>query len=147
MRKLPEQIVSGGGSLSEEDREALRRHPEVGAEMLRPLESVGVVRDVILSHHEWWDGTGYPRGLKADEIPIGGRILAVVDAYESMTVGRPHRPALSKDEALIELHRLEGRQFDPRVVEAFETALAEVERQNAASPHEANDADTHDARR
>jgi response regulator RpfG family c-di-GMP phosphodiesterase len=147
MRKLPEQIVNGGGSLSEEDREVLMRHPEVGAEMLGPLESVGVVRDVILSHHEWWDGTGYPSGLRREEIPIGGRILAVVDAYESMTVGRPHRTALSKEEALIELHRLKGQQFDPQVVEAFENALAEVDRQNAADSLESSGADTSDARR
>ena len=95
--------------------------------MLRPLDTVGVVRDVVLSHHEWWDGTGYPRGLKAQQIPMGGRILAVVDAYESMTVGRAHREAVSKEDALDELRRLKGRQFDPDVVEAFERALQTTE--------------------
>ena len=83
------------------------------------MEYLGTVRDLILSHHERWDGSGYPRGLKADEIPLGGRILAVVDAYESMRVGRPYRPARGRDEAIVELRREAGRQFDPDVVEAL----------------------------
>jgi response regulator RpfG family c-di-GMP phosphodiesterase/two-component sensor histidine kinase len=147
MRKIAEHVVDGGGALSEEDRARVERHPEFGAEMLRPLETMGVVRDVILSHHEWWDGTGYPRGLKGTEIPIGSRILSVVDAYESMTVGRPHRPPMSKEEALRELHGLKGRQFDPDVVNAFERALQEVERQNATDSSDTRGAETADARR
>ena len=132
MRKIGEQVVEKGGVLTDEEREEVERHPEVGADLLRPLETVGVVRDIILSHHEWWDGSGYPRGMAGGEIPIGGRILAVVDAYESMTVGRPHRPPLSRYEAIQELYRLRGRQFDPEVIDAFERALAQVERQHAA---------------
>ncbi len=106
---------------------ALMQHPEAGVEVLRPLEYQGAVRDVILAHHEWWDGSGYPRGLRAEEIPLGARILAVVDAYESMTAGRPHRAAVSREEALAELRRQSGRQFDPDVVEAL-TAVLERER-------------------
>jgi len=130
MNRLGEEVVGTGGTLDESNREALQRHPEVGAELLRPLESMGVVRDVVLSHHEWWDGTGYPRGLSGEEIPMGGRILAVVDAYESMTIGRPHREALSPLAALDELHRLKGTQFDQVVVDAFERALAEERKQS-----------------
>ena len=128
MRRVGERVLEGKGALSEDERRELERHPEFGADLLQPLETVGVVREVVLSHHEWWDGTGYPRGLKGDEIPIGGRILAVVDAFESMTVGRPHRLPLTKTEAMRELERLRGQQFDPRVVDAFPRALDEVER-------------------
>ena len=128
MARVGERVVESAGSLSREDRQAIERHPELGAEVLEPLETVGVVREIVLSHHEWFDGSGYPRGLKGDEIPIGGRILAVVDAFESMTVGRPHRPAIPRDETLQEIRRLKGRQFDPAVVEAFELALGELDK-------------------
>jgi len=111
--------VATPGPLGDEDRRALQRHPEVGVEMIRPLEYLGPVRDLILAHHERWDGTGYPRGLKGAEIPLGARILAVVDAFESMTNGRPYRPARSAEEAVAELRREAGHQFDPEVVEAF----------------------------
>jgi response regulator RpfG family c-di-GMP phosphodiesterase len=123
MGQIGENVVEGVGALSQDERADLERHPELSALMLEPLETVGVVRDIVLSHHEWWDGTGYPRGLQGEEIPVGARILAVVDAFESMTVGRAHRPAVPEAEAVRELCRLKGRQFDPGVVEAFESAL------------------------
>jgi signal transduction histidine kinase/response regulator RpfG family c-di-GMP phosphodiesterase len=128
MGSIGERLVESAGGLSRDERDQVERHPEIGAELLAPLETVGVVRDIVLSHHEWYDGTGYPRGLKGDEISIGARILAVVDAFESMTVGRAHRPPVQREEALAELRRLRGRQFDPAVVDAFERALAAVER-------------------
>ena len=115
--------VATPGPLGDEDRAELHRHPEIGVEMIRPLEYLGPVRDLILAHHERWDGTGYPRGLKAVEIPLGARILAVVDAFESMTSQRPYRPSRSVEEALAELRREAGRQFDPEVVEAFARTL------------------------
>ena len=132
MEGVGENITAAGGGLAREDRNRVEGHPEQGVEVLRPFERMSVVKDVILSHHEWWDGSGYPRGLREEGIPMGGRILAVVDAWESMTVGRAHRPARSRAEALGELYRLRGRQFDPKVVDAFERALHEVEQQNAA---------------
>ena len=112
------------------------------------LEHVSLVRDMVLSQHEWWDGSGYPRGLKESEIPIGGRILALVDAWERMTVGRPHRPSRSREEALEEVRRLKGRQFDPAVVDAFERVLPEVEPslQRTSDP-EMRDTDTADTGR
>jgi HD-GYP domain-containing protein (c-di-GMP phosphodiesterase class II) len=91
----------------------------VSVEIIRPFEYLGTVRDIMLAHHERWDGAGYPRGLKGDEIHIGARILAVVDAFESMVRGRPYRAAREHDEALEELRREAGHQFDPSVVEAF----------------------------
>ena len=87
--------------------------------MLFRSEYLGQVREIILAHHERWDGTGYPQGLAGDLIPVGARILAVVDAWESMTATRPWRTALGFTEAVAELRREAGRQFDPEVVESF----------------------------
>jgi HD-GYP domain-containing protein (c-di-GMP phosphodiesterase class II) len=100
-------------------RDAMRGHPEASLEILRPLEYLGQVREIVLSHHERWDGTGYPNRLPGDRIPIGARILAVVDAWESMTTSRPWRSALSGDEAVAEIRTESGHQFDPEVVTAF----------------------------
>jgi signal transduction histidine kinase/response regulator RpfG family c-di-GMP phosphodiesterase len=123
MTRLPGSLRECASSFSADERDLMERHVELGADLLTPLEAIGAVREIVLSHHEWWDGTGYPRGLRGDEIPAGARILAVVDAWESMTVGRPHRPARREDDARRELGRLAGRQFEPRVIEAFERVL------------------------
>jgi signal transduction histidine kinase/putative methionine-R-sulfoxide reductase with GAF domain len=109
--------------LNAAQRTAVAAHPEVSVAILRPLEYLGVVRELILSHHERWDGNGYPRGLAGDAIPLGARILAVVDAWESMTVARPFRAALAPSEAVAELRREAGRQFDTEVVEALVRVL------------------------
>jgi len=98
-------------------------HPAVSVAILRPLEYLGVVRELILSHHERWDGTGYPRGLAGEAIPLGARILAVVDAWQSLTVERPFRAAREAAEAVAELRREAGRQFDADVVEALVRVL------------------------
>ena len=133
MNKLGESVIEGVGRLSDAERQAVLDHPEVGADLLEPLETLGAVQDVILAHHEWWDGTGYPRQLSGEAIPIGSRVLALVDAWESMVVGRAHKPARSRDEALGELMRLSGRQFDPALVQMFASALAASERHNASA--------------
>ena len=113
------QRLAHHGPLDEDERHALMQHPEAGVEILRPIEYLGSVRELVLSHHERWDGTGYPRGLRGMEIPLGARILAVVDAYDSMTSGRPYRAARPSEDALAELRREAGLQFDPEVVDAF----------------------------
>ncbi len=115
------------GKLDPESRREIERHPETTLEMIRGLEYVTTVRELILAHHEHWDGTGYPRGLAGGEIPQGARVLAVVDAWESMTRGRPYRPPLSREKAIEELRREAGRQFDPDAVEAFLRAVAREE--------------------
>lgn len=107
------------GRLDARQRTALAAHPEVSVEILRPLEYLGVVRDLILSHHEHWDGSGYPRGLQGDSIPLGSRILTVCDAWDSMTSPRPFRAPRGHEEAIEELRRAAGGQFDPEVVEVF----------------------------
>jgi len=139
MTQLPGSLRECASSFSADERALMERHVELGADLLRSLEVVGAVREIVLSHHECWDGTGYPCALRAEEIPIGARILAVVDAWESMTVGRPHRPARREDDARLELGRLAGRQFEPRVVEAFERVLDAVRPQPAPAGANAQD--------
>jgi len=103
--------------------------PEGDAVRLSRVETMSAVREILLSRHEWWDGSGYPRGLEGAEIPIGGRILAVVDAFERMTTtGKGRRAALSREESIGELKQLAGARFDPEVVDAFEGAAVELER-------------------
>jgi signal transduction histidine kinase/putative methionine-R-sulfoxide reductase with GAF domain len=111
--------VDGAEPLDEETRREVERHPEVSLEILRPFGYLARVSDLILTHHERFDGTGYPRGMRGESIPLGSRILAVVDAYDSMVKGRPYRMAKAKAEACDEIARHSGTQFDPRVVEAF----------------------------
>jgi len=133
MSRVDEGVREGSAPLTPEHRAELARHPEAGADLLGPLERVGAVRDIVLCHHEWWDGTGYPRGLASVHVPVGARILAVVDAWESMIVGRRHRPALGVETAMAELRRRRGVQFDPAVVDAFEGVWRSIEREQPVS--------------
>jgi HD-GYP domain-containing protein (c-di-GMP phosphodiesterase class II) len=94
---------------------------------VKPIEFQEQVTEIIMAHHERLDGRGYPRGLRGDEIPLGARIIAVVDAYESMTMGRPYRQSMSHEDAVREIRRCAGTQFDPKVVEAFIQAAAAEE--------------------
>jgi signal transduction histidine kinase/HD-GYP domain-containing protein (c-di-GMP phosphodiesterase class II) len=123
MAPLHRRLASIHGPLDDADRRALARHPETSVEILRPIEYLARVRDMVLAHHEHWNGNGYPHGLAGEQIPAGARVLAVVDAFESMVAGRPYRPARSRMEALAELRRCAGGQFDPEVVEAFARVL------------------------
>jgi len=115
------------GPLDPGSLEDLERHPEVSVEILRPIEYLSQVRDIILGHHERWGGGGYPHGVQGDAIPLGSRILAVVDAYDSMTRGRPYRAPRTRSDALEELRHEAGGQFDPRVVEAFARVIEREE--------------------
>ncbi|MEJ2200103.1 MAG: GAF domain-containing protein [Desulfuromonadaceae bacterium] len=119
-----EDKLAGKGPLSAVESRAVRIHPEVTIGMLSALEFPDQALEAILYHHERFDGTGYPQGLKGNDIPLMARALAVVDAYCAMTEPRPHRGALSEDAALAELKKGKGSLFDPRVVKAFELSLA-----------------------
>lgn len=119
MRLLGEKAINSPRELSERELDYLRQHPVEGARLVMPLQYEDRVRDIILTHHERFDGTGYPNGLKGEEIPVGGRILAVMDAFEAMTLGRPYRESVTWHEALKELRSCSGSQFDPQVVEAL----------------------------
>ena len=111
--------------LSEAEHEAIALHPLVGYQMLVSLR-VEPVATWVLHHHERYDGNGYPDGLAADEIPIGSRILLVADAYEAMTTDRLYRATRSSDDALTEIKRCAGTQFDPLVVDALALVVAQV---------------------
>ncbi|HEU4928888.1 MAG TPA: HD domain-containing phosphohydrolase, partial [Candidatus Krumholzibacteria bacterium] len=125
MTEISDEILNKALHLSTEERKQIQRHPERGAELIRPLEFVEAVSNIILYHHERWDGSGYPMGLKGEEIPVGARILSVIDAFQSMTLGRPYRSRKTTESALNELVEHAGTQFDRDVVEAFVAALKE----------------------
>jgi putative nucleotidyltransferase with HDIG domain len=120
--RISDAVISKPAALSDEEWMAMRYHPELGAAL---LDDAGLdeVREWILCHHERPDGTGYPRGLYGEDIPLEARILAVADAYEAMTNDRPYRPSIGRWRARDELRRYAGTQFDPVVVEAFLQAL------------------------
>jgi len=126
MTLVDRDLIEGNQPLNEVDRARMQRHVEMGAALLDRIDTMDVVRDVVMSHHEWWDGTGYPRGLQGEKIPVGARVLAVVDAFESMTRGRAHRPARSAEAALDEIRSVRGTQFDPDVVDALERILPAI---------------------
>jgi diguanylate cyclase (GGDEF)-like protein len=119
---IPEEILRKPGTLSDSERLVLERHPQIG---FRMLDSLGVdpVADLVLHHHERWDGTGYPEGLRGEQIPLGARIIFVSDAYDAMTSDRVYQPKLSSPAALAELERCAGTQFDPGIVAAFAEEL------------------------
>ncbi len=116
---VPYQILAKTSRLSPEEFKVIRNLPAKSAELIRPVEFLRPILPIILYHHEHYDGSGYPSGLKKEQIPKEARIMAVVDAFEAMTRGRPYREKLSIPEAVEELRRNSGTQFDPMVVEAF----------------------------
>jgi HD-GYP domain-containing protein (c-di-GMP phosphodiesterase class II) len=130
--------------LSLEERREIEQHPAIGAEIVSRLEAYTQSVDTIRHHHERWDGTGYPDGLKGERIPLGSRIIAVADAFDAMTSDRVYRAALSVDEAIAELRKGRGTQFDPQIVDLFETAVANrslsTGPQDEAEPRSATDA-------
>jgi diguanylate cyclase (GGDEF)-like protein/putative nucleotidyltransferase with HDIG domain len=119
---IPEEILRKPGTLTDAERLVLERHPQIGHRM---LESLGVdpIAEWVLHHHERWDGAGYPSGLAGEAIPLGARVIFVADAFDSMTSSRLYRPALSHDEALAEIERCSGTQFDPHVVSALRAVI------------------------
>jgi putative nucleotidyltransferase with HDIG domain len=127
---VPDKILTKAGPLTEEERAQMRRHPELGARILASKE-MDDLRSWIVAHHERPDGTGYPLGLEADEIPLEASILAVADAYEAMTRDRPYRLALGDEKAREELSRNAGTQFDAQVVIALLRALKKTEARTA----------------
>ena len=135
---VADEILEKLGPLTEEEWKVVKRHPEVGARMIEPLEFLSGALPVIRHHHERPDGSGYPDGLKGDEIPLAARIVAVADAYDVM-LRRPFRPGRygskkSPAEALQELRREAGGQFDVRVVEALGRLLGDPKSSSTDSP-------------
>ena len=118
---IPEAILAKPSELDEPEWRVIAEHPKIGQVV---LEQAGALRDaatIVLHHHEWFDGRGYPHGLSGEDIPIGARIVAIADAYEAMVAGRPYRSSITHSEAIAELRRHGGIQFDPELVEPSPT--------------------------
>ncbi|MDL1895671.1 HD-GYP domain-containing protein [Anaerolineae bacterium CFX7] len=116
---VPDHILLKSGPLNKTEREWMNRHPQLSYDMLKEISFLQDALPVVLHHQERWDGSGYPEGLRGEQIPLGARIFAVADTYDAMTSTRPYRRALSHEEALTEIRQCSGTQFDPRIVEAF----------------------------
>jgi HD-GYP domain-containing protein (c-di-GMP phosphodiesterase class II) len=116
---VPERILAKQGPLTSAEWAEMRTHPLLGAQIVAPIRMLGDAVDVIRFHHERFDGTGYPHGLKRQQIPLPARIFSVVDSFDAITSERPYRKARSPEDALDEIVRSSGTQFDPEIVEAF----------------------------
>ena len=124
---ISDRILFKAAPLETREYEQMKRHCEIGQRIALSSPDLAVISDWILKHHEWWNGSGYPLGLKGEDIPLSCRILAVVDAYDAMTNDRPYRKALSCEKAVNELRSCAGTQFDPNVTETFLSVLSEAE--------------------
>ena len=120
---VPDRVLKKRGALTEDEAKLVRLHPVVGAGMLSRIAGLEALVPIVLHHHERWDGRGYPRGLSGVDIPIQSRMIFVVDAYDAMTTNRPYGPTLTPHEALAELRRCAGLQFDPRMVDKMHSAF------------------------
>ena len=116
---MPTEILNKRGSLNDAEWEIIREHTVIGERMLRAVPEMGAVANMVRHSHERWDGTGYPDGLAGEEIPLASRIILCADAFHAIRCDRPYRPGRSADEALQEVRRCAGEQFDPRVVDAL----------------------------
>jgi putative two-component system response regulator len=127
---VPSEILRKTGKLSAPDWERVKRHPEIGADIIGEHDDalLKLARQLALTHHEHWDGSGYPKGLKGDLIPWGGRIMAVVDGFESMTTTQFWREPMKFMEAANEIMEGAGKRYDPKVVEAFRQALPHLKK-------------------
>ncbi len=130
---IPDEIIAKPGPLDAEEWAFMRRHTIVGERIIAAAPALGPAARLVRSSHEAWDGGGYPDGLAGEEIALGARIIAVCDAFDAMTCARPYARARTVPEALAELRRCAGTQFDPGVVAAFEAVLAERATAKAAT--------------
>ncbi len=123
---IPDAILNKENVLTPEEYEKIKKHPEIGAEIVSQIEGTEKIVPGILYHHERWDGKGYPRGLKGEEIPLSARIIAVADTYDALTTTRPYRKGKTKEEALKIIEEERGKQFDPFIVDVFVKKMRNV---------------------
>jgi HD-GYP domain-containing protein (c-di-GMP phosphodiesterase class II) len=133
---VPDAILTKEGDLSPEEWECIREHPELGRRILEQAPELMDVMPLVFHHQERWDGTGYPERLRGEDIPLGARIIAAADAYHAIRSDRPYRIGRTHREAIRELRRCSGEQFDPRVVEALLAVLDADAELRALAPSE-----------
>lgn len=109
--------------LSKREFEEIKKHPQIGVDIIRPIHSLHPIIPFLLYHHERWDGSGYPQGLSGQRIPLGARIIAIADVYQALVSNRPYRKAYSKEKAVTIIRKASGTHFDPDIVKAFLTVL------------------------
>jgi putative nucleotidyltransferase with HDIG domain len=122
---VPDQILHKAGPLNDDEWQIMRRHTTIAHEMLFPVAFLRPALDIPYCHHEKWDGTGYPRGLRGEEIPLAARLFAPIDVYDALTSNRPYRTAWSKEKTLAHLQALAGTHFDPRAINMFVAMMSE----------------------
>ncbi len=122
---VPDSILNKPGKLTDEETEIMKKHPELGARILKGIPFLEPIIPYVISHHERYDGTGYPHGLSGEDIPLEGRVLAVADTFDAIMSDRPYRPSAKTEKAINELILYKGTQFDPVVVDAFINAYRE----------------------
>ena len=130
---VSDNVLRKEGRLDPEELDQIREHPKIGARILLRMAALREAIPYVLYHHERWDGNGYPSGKSGEEIPIEARVLAVADAFDAMTSDRPYRRALSREQALAEVERCAGTQFDPEIARVFLEVFAEAELPVAAA--------------
>ena len=123
---IPDSILLKPGPLTAEERKQIEKHPQFAYDLLYPITYLRPVLDIPYCHHERWDGSGYPRHLRGEAIPLTARIFAVVDVWDALTSDRPYRRAWSEEKALKYIREQSGKQFDPPIVEAFLKFLKET---------------------
>lgn len=126
---IPDKVLFKQGPLNNEEWECIKKHPQTGAEIVSCINGFAgknSIKDIILHHHERYDGTGYPGGLKGDDIPLGARIIAVADSVSAMMQNRPYRKRMQFEDASAEIKKNSGAQFDPYIVEAFFKSIDDI---------------------
>jgi HD-GYP domain-containing protein (c-di-GMP phosphodiesterase class II) len=116
---ISDKILLKKDKLTKKEFDTIKKHPQIAADIIRPIQFMHDIIPLILYHHERWDGKGYPAGLKGEEIPIGARIISLADVYQALTSNRPYRKAFPKREAIKIIRKGAGTQFDPNIVETF----------------------------
>jgi putative nucleotidyltransferase with HDIG domain len=130
---VSDDVLRKEGRLDPAELDQIREHPKIGARILLRMAALREAIPYVLYHHERWDGNGYPSGKSGEEIPVEARVLAVADAFDAMTSDRPYRRALSREQALAEVERCAGTQFDPAIARVFLEVFAEAELRVAAA--------------